>query len=411
MNWVKPLSLCDDLECIVKKILSLCIVLLLVACANTKETLGTLQQYNPLKSTKPEMSHPVQVNVQPVWATKAGRGAGRLSYEFSPVVKEDIIYTVDRRGVFSMLDKQTGRMLAQHGSRMKVTSNLAVDDEGKAYAANDKGEIFAIAVETGEIAWQTPVNLEILAQPQLTEKFVIATTLKGGLYVLDKATGELQWEFAVASPMMIERRTNPPLVVNDTIYAGLANGKILAFNVEDGEILWERKVSIPEGIGEVGNLIDIDTQPLLWDDALFVKTYQREIIALNKRTGEVLWKHPNIPGVGMLVEDAILYVVGRRGGVWALDTQTGHTKWESPALEERFLAAPVMMDEYIVLGDSRGYLLWLSKQAGQLEGYHRLARRPITTAPIVEGNTLYVQNAYGKLGAYQVERLNSGDEE
>lgn len=370
-------------------------------CQNTKDM---IVEYNPLKSTKPEMSQPVQVNIQPQWASKTGRGAGGFHYEYAPVIVEDVIYTVDRKGAFAKFDKATGKLIWRYATRMKVTSNLNVDDRF-AYAANDKGEVFAMELANGQITWKTPLKAEVIAQPQVAEDKLVVSTLKGGISVLDKATGDSVWAYEVASPMMIVRRANAPLVVGNVVYAGLANGKILAFELDTGEIMWERKVGVPHGIGEIGNLIDIDTQPVLADGKVLVKTYQDEVVALNAATGSVVWQREGISATGFVVQGDRVFVVGREGGVWALAVADGKTLWESPTVEGRILAPPVLMQDHIVVGDSRGYLLWMAKQDGHLSGYHRFARRAIKTSPIVEDDTLYVMNAYGKLGAYQMSPL------
>lgn len=63
------------------------------------------------------------------------------------------------------------------------------------------------------------------------------------------------------------------------------------------------------------------------------------------------------------------------------------------------MTAPVILGDYVVVGDVEGYLYWLDRTDGTIKAMQQLDSSGLYAAPLVEGDTLYVQSRDGKLYA------------
>ena len=84
----------------------------------------------------------------------------------------------------------------------------------------------------------------------------------------------------------------------------------------------------------------------------------------------------------------------------ALDAASGAAAWKQQDLKYRRLSPPAFYKGYVVVGDYKGYLHWLSPGDGKIVARTRLGSDPIAAPPVVAGELLYVMDVDGKLRAY-----------
>jgi outer membrane protein assembly factor BamB len=129
---------------------------------------------------------------------------------------------------------------------------------------------------TGEFRWKLGLPGETLLEPVLhrPDPFeILLSSASGRLFVIDAATGEIRREMQLPSELALA-----PLVAFPLLFAGTAQGEILAFNMEaDAEHfrapLGERSLAL----ALVGN-------------TLVVSGSERTLIALDTRTGAESWR-------------------------------------------------------------------------------------------------------------------------
>ena len=88
--------------------------------------------------------------------------------------------------------------------------------------------------------------------------------------------------------------------------------------------------------------------------------------------------------------------------VWAFDSDNGSEIWRQGGLEARKLSAPAILDDFVLIGDYKGYLHWLSRKDGSFAGRVRIDEEGIRVKPIVKGDMVYVQGNSGALLALQL---------
>ena len=80
------------------------------------------------------------------------------------------------------------------------------------------------------------VRGEVLSPPQGNGSVVVAQTYDGKLQGLDFNSGEIIWTYDSNVPVLTVRGTSVPILRTNVVYAGFANGRVLAFDALTGAI-------------------------------------------------------------------------------------------------------------------------------------------------------------------------------
>ena len=158
---------------------------------------------------------------------------------------------------------------------------------------------------------------------------------------------------------------------------------------------------MPRGRSDLERMVDIDADPKLVDNILYVATYQGHVAALSLHTGEVIWTRDVSSYAGIAVDAKNVYVTDDASDVWALDRRTGASVWKQDKLKARSLSGPAAVDGYVVVGDYAGYVHWLRADDGQFAARTHEDDSRIISAPIVAGDLVLVYSSGGKLIAYR----------
>ena len=118
-------------------------------------------------------------------------------------------------------------------------------------------------------------------------------------------------------------------------------------------------------------------------------------------TGDSRWRRSVKSSTGMSLGASKLFVTDDDGVVWAFDAASGAVVWKNEEIKFRHLSPPVYFKNYVVVGDYKGYLHWLSAEDGHLVGRNRLSSKPIIAPPLASDDLLYVMDIAGELEAFQ----------
>lgn len=354
---------------------------------------------DPDKKILAEVALPL--TIKPKWEADTGKGnAGKdVRLVLTPYNKK--LYTVDSKGHIAIIDEKTGAILAEHDLKSKVSAGPAVA-EGRLVVGTSDGKVIAYELASNAIAWRSTATSEILAVPKISDDLVFIHTMDGGLSALSLADGRQIWRFTHNLPPLMLRRSSTPLVHNDAVIAGFANGKLLAIRKSDGTVLWAQDISSPKGNTDLARMVDISANPVLQGDRVYAASYQGNIAALNVANGHLIWERAVPSYAGFAVDRNMLYVAETNGDVVALDIQNGATYWLQTELQGRRLTQPAIMGKYLVLADEDGYVHWVDKTTGKLAGRFKMNSRGVEATPIVKDNIVYILGCNGKLVAFEV---------
>jgi outer membrane protein assembly factor BamB len=354
-----------------------------------------------------------------IWSRGVGNGQGIGLTQLTPVIDGDKIYTVDHEGVVTALNRQNGKKLwstkvtkefsgwmgsvvysfkekdLNHG----ITGGISYAD-GLLYIGNYAGEVVALSATNGKEVWRKQLKGEISSVPQTNGQVVAVQTMNGKLFVLDAKTGADMWFFENPPPVLTLRGSAAPLVTDSAIFAGFANGRLMAFNPSNGLILWEQRMALPKGRSELDRMVDIHASPLIKDGILFVGTYQGRIAAVARGTGGNVWGVDGSTSESLAAADDKLFVSQSDGKVVAYSLTSGEQLWQNEKLLRRRLSGPQVFGDYIAVVDFEGYMHVLNQSNGELAARDKVDRKGVRAPMLTDGSILYVYGNGGSLMAF-----------
>ncbi len=151
------------------------------------------------------------------------------------------------------------------------------------------------------------------------------------------------WAFSMGGEKQRGQETQP-LIHEGTMYITGSYSRAYAIDVMTGEEKWQYDARLPEGILPCCDVIN--RGGVLYGDLFIFGTLDARIVALNKDTGDVVWRKKiadykagySYTAAPMIVNG--LVITGNSGGefgiigsVQARDAETGDMVWERPVIE------------------------------------------------------------------------------
>lgn len=351
-----------------------------------------------------------RIQIKKIWKRDVGAGAEDLHIKLTPIVhgktNEKRLFVATPEGEVHAYDAQTGDVLWETDIDMPIRGGPGVGTKAVLVGSNN-GKVVALSQNNGRILWQARTSSEVLTMPQEKNGVVIVRTVDGKLFGLEQSGGKHRWLYERSVPVLTLRGTSTPVIVRNLVIAGFDGGQLVALSVEDGRPIWESRIALPRGRSDIERMVDIDGEMVVVGNAIYVATFQGGVAAVDVASGNIFWRRDISSYAGLGVAGDTLYVTDEKSHVWALDRYTGKTLWQHTKLERRNLTAPVGFSpigfgEYVVVGDFEGYAHILDGKDGRIMARIRVDKRRILTPPIVADDTLYVYGGSGKLMAVGV---------
>lgn len=341
------------------------------------------------------------VQVKKLWSRDVGAGQGEGYTRLTPFIDGDTIYVVDHKGLVTALDRNNGKKRWDKKLRESISGGIA-SEQGMLLVAGANGEVIVLSSDKGNELWRKQLDGEILSTPRTNGEVVAVQTMNGRLYALNAQTGEELWFYENPPPVLTLRGTPVPVVTDNAIYAGFSNGRLMAFNPDNGSILWEQRIALPQGRSELDRMVDVRANPILRDGILFVASYQGRVTAVARGTGNSIWAQDASTGENIAVVGNRLFLSHSDGRLIAFDAATGETLWQNEQLLRRVLTAPQAFDAYVAVSDYQGFVHFIDQTSGEFVARRKVDKKGINAQMQTDGEVLYVLGNRGQLTAFRL---------
>lgn len=356
------------------------------------------------------------VQVTRLWNTSVGDGAGDSGVRLRPAVVDGVLYAASTDGKLAAIDADTGKTLwskssSTHGwfgwgdkKRKDALFSGGPAASGDLLVVGTlDGHVYGIGAKDGSPRWESELASEVLAAPVISGDLVIVRTQDGRVYGLDSATGKRRWAYDQGNVPLLSLRGNGALMAaNGVVFFGSDDGKLVALRMDNGEKLWEQNLATGEGRTDIDKLSDADNAILLDGSVLYGAAYHGNLSAVDGPSGRPLWARQFSTFDGLASSGNAIFGVNDESQVWAFDKNGGSDIWKNDALKYRWVTGPAVQGNYVVVGDMEGYVHWLQTGDGALAARERLSKKPIRAQPLVVGDTVYVEDVKGRIGAYRL---------
>lgn len=308
-----------------------------------------------------------KVDLQNVWRTYVDSGFGESSERFSIVAEGNSLYFVTNKGTVYELDDEKGKRTRSVKTDYRVSSGVTRNDDILYFGTYD-AKLVAVSLSAGSVLWEKNLTSEILSEAFYDNGKIAVQTGDGWLSLLDAKSGETLWRVKEDLPSLTVRGTSSPVISGDIVLAGFASGRLKAFSVDSGDLLWSYEVGKPEGRYEIERLSDIDGRLVVKNGIVYSVAYNGTLAALSVETGRPVWQRSISSSVGVAVSDQLLIAVDMKSKVIALNARNGGEVWQNSELLERDLITPEFFRDYVAVMDRGGYVHLLDLNSGELAG-------------------------------------------
>jgi len=175
------------------------------------------------------------------------------------------------------------------------------------------------------------------------------------------------------------------------------------------------QMSMPAGTSAIGGGIDavndieplwvfktedeVRTSPVVYEDRVFVGSYDTNMWSLNLEDGELIWKFATEGGIAsspVIDGPAGLVLFGSEDNTFnAVNLRTGRITW-SYSTKDRIRSSPVLAMDHVFFGSDDGYLYALGSSNGQMRWKYD-AGAAIRTRPYVTDELIIFGNDLGEV--------------
>ena len=363
----------------------------IAGCAGGKNKQEKLEQEQQEQFIK---ALPKSQAVEVLWKRDLGE-FNQVGFNF--VVEDNISYSIDVDGQIRAVDLSNGDVLWKNKYKRGITAAVGVSANAL-YAVDTKYRLVAFSRIDGEQLWRSDINSEVLIPPVVAGNTVIVKTLNAKLIGFDTDSGEQLWTYRHEKTGLSLRGGSTPLAARNFLFTGFEDGRLVAVDANTGKLLWDVPVGKASGRDEIQRLTDIDAQPVIDGDNLYVTAFQRRMMALDIVGGRILWSRPVSSFLDFDIDAQALYLIEEANKVIALDRQTGNTLWIQEDLEKISLTSITLLNQKLILSDEQNLYI-LDPKTGNVMSRQKLSGGAPLMAPLVIDQTAYYLLSNGDLKA------------
>ncbi|MDN2485724.1 outer membrane protein assembly factor BamB [Kosakonia sacchari] len=342
------------------------------------------------------------------WSTSVGNGIGDFYSNLHPAFADGVVYAADRHGVVKAVSIEDGHEIwsvnlaekdGWFSTRAALLSGGVTVSGGHVYVGSEKAQVYALNTSDGSQAWKTKVAGEALSRPVVSDGLVLIHTSNGQLQALNESDGATKWTVNLDMPALSLRGESAPTTAFGAAIVGGDNGRVSAVLMQQGQMIWQQRISQANGPTEIDRLSDVDTTPVVVGNVVYALAYNGNMTALDLRSGQIMWKRELGSVSDFVVDGNRIYMIDQSDRVLALTTDGGVTLWTQSDLLHRNLTAPALYNGYIVTGDSEGYVHWINVEDGRFVAQQKVDSSGFLTEPVVAGGKLLIQAKDGTVYA------------
>jgi outer membrane protein assembly factor BamB len=274
--------------------------------------------------------------------------------------------------------------------------------EGIVYVPGGDSTLYALRSRTGEEIWTYQSGEELVTSPVVAGDLILVASQSETLFAVDRVSGKWKWQYRRdAPPGFTVRGTATPVVKDDVVYMGFADGYVVALALNDGSQKWERNLTTSGGT----QFLDADATPVVDANGnLFAASYKDGVYGLKADTGDMTWTSARI-GTSSVVQVGQELIVGGEGKLSGLFAETGKEMWSldlSMGKKGAVTAGrpPLLLRGMLVVPTTKALVF-----VDPLKGRARLIWNPgqgVTATPALSHGRMYVLSNVGTVFALQL---------
>jgi outer membrane protein assembly factor BamB len=365
------------------------------------------------------MGHPALAATRTkLWEASIAGSTNKQRIAASPVIADNRLFVVDTDAVVTAFAADTGAKLwsASIGSTGKdfkasLFGGGAGVDGNVVYATSGVGDVAALNVADGSVIWKVKPAGPLRGAPTIAFGGVYVISQDNQIFALNAANGAVQWQATASMEAGSVFGAASPAAGQGTIVAGFSSGEVQAYRYENGRDLWEDALARTSMALSVSTLTDVDADPVVDRGRVFALGQGGRMASYELVTGQRSWEisiagisTPYVVGewVYAMTDDGKLLCVARGSGKvrWLQQLARFRVETEKKKKDPIRWTGPILAGGRLIAVNSEGILSEFSPTDGSLLGTTDF-KSPLSQAPVVANNILYVLADDGKISAWR----------
>lgn len=321
---------------------------------------------------------------------------------FSPVVIKDKIFFLDNLGFLTAYDLDKEHKIWK--ARLFKPSLFNYFDNPKIFADGDlifasigNNKVKALNIKDGSLIWSADLPSLLISKPIAQDDMVFILSDDNKLYSLDAKTGKVLWSHLGISNNMAIYGASDPVIIADKVFVSYSSGEIYALNKNDGSEIWSYDLNINKAVGSNFYLNDIDATPVVRSGRIYVVGNGGLMMAINIQNGDVIWEKKISSIVDFHVSGNFIYIINNENKLAALSIGDGSVKWIIQLPDYNNIKKPhtkiiynsvIMAGGFLIVNSVDGKLLIISPKNGKILKKSNISGSNFHS-PIIINNKIY----------------------
>lgn len=329
-----------------------------------------------------------------LWGSSEG-----VQFPLAIAAKGDRFVVADDAGVVQALAADNGRVLWRGEVGAKLGAGVGSDGRYAAVVTRDNE---LVVLDAGKALWRKTLATGVRTAPLVAGERVFVLTLDRQVLAFDVLDGRRLWDLRRPGDPLTLSQSGVLAAYQDTLVVG-QGARLAGVDPLRGTLRWEATVANPRGTNEVERLADLVGPVMRSGELLCVRAFQAAVGCVNAARGSTAWSR-NAGGTQGLGGDAqMVYGVDGTDRITAWKTANGDVAWNAEQFLNRKLSAPLALGETVLVGDSEGYVHFVSRDSGKTVLRLSTDGSPIVGTPVALGTTVLVATRKGGLFALRPE--------
>lgn len=350
-----------------------------------------------------------------LWTASVAGATNKRRLAASPVIGNGLLYVMDTSGVVNAFNADSGaKVWAKNfdvsGDDTKAIFGGGISfDGGTVYVTTGLGEVAALGATDGVEKWKVRPAGPLRGSPTIGFNAVYVMTQDNQIVALNTEDGKQLWSESASVTQSGVFGVAAPAAGQGTVVAGYSSGELVAYRYENGRQLWSDALARTSISTEVGSLTDVDADPIIDRGRVFALGQGGRMAAYELTTGQRIWEL-NLAGISTpaVVGDWV-FTLTDHAQLLAISRGTGKVRWLNQLMRYRnekkrkgavFWVGPVLAGNRLWVANTEGELAYADPSEGTLTQYAKL-KGPVSLAPVVANQTLYVLDDSGQITAYR----------
>jgi outer membrane protein assembly factor BamB len=269
---------------------------------------------------------------EPIWEFKSLINHPK-SVSAIPQIIENNVIVASYDGIIRSLDIETGKPKWQNKLGYYIHSTPQISDDlifvGVERIIEKSGDIVCLNID-GTECWRFSTNDLVPCTPCVIkeENLVVCASNDRNIYGIT-LNGKTKW--IVDTRELIK---GTPVYSEGLIYTGSNTGTLAAWDI-DGNLVWKKKLG--KSLWHI--------RPLIINNMIIVPINENMILALDKKTNDVLWinRQYDIPTWAVIPYENGIIATTRRGDITKISLE-GETIWSNRVVEDCQIYQPPTID-------------------------------------------------------------------